>query len=468
MEHKKEVDVSEWYNEVVEAAGLCDKRYPVKGMNIWLPYGWKIMQLIDKKIRKEFDATGHSEVCFPLLIPENEFQKEAEHIKGFSAQVFWVTHAGDNPLDIKLVLRPTSETAMYSMFSIWIRSHADLPLKIYQIVNVFRYETKQTRAFIRVREIHFFEAHTCHADAEGSEGQIKEDIQIMENLGKALALPYILHKRPDWDKFAGAVYSLGADLLAGEKALQIGTIHQYHENFAKAYNILFEDKDGTHRHAHQTTFGLSERLVGAVVGVHGDNSGLILPPEIAPYQVVIVPVPKKEKKEVVEGYAMEIQKLLMDAGIRVHLDLRDLRPGNKYYDWELKGVPLRIEVGERESAGGTVTAVRRDTREKITIAREGLADVVKSLLTKVQADLYERAAKALEANIHWITSIEEGRNRRGILRFNWCGSEDCGMGIEKGLDVSILGIPLNVNARSGRCIVCGKPTEMIADAGRSL
>ncbi|MEM3513355.1 MAG: proline--tRNA ligase, partial [Thermoplasmata archaeon] len=405
MEHKKEVDVSEWYNEVVEAAGLCDKRYPVKGMNIWLPYGWKIMQLIDRKIREEFDATGHAEVCFPLLIPESEFQKEAEHIKGFSSQVFWVTHAGENPLDIKLVLRPTSETAMYSMFSIWVRSHADLPLKIYQIVNVFRYETKQTRAFIRVREIHFFEAHTCHTDANDSERQIKEDIQIMEKLGKALALPYILHKRPDWDKFAGSVYSLGADLLVGEKALQIGTIHQYHENFAKAYNILYEDKDGNHKHAHQTTFGLSERLVGAVVGVHGDNAGLILPPQIAPYQVVIVPVPKKEKRELVESYAMEIQKLLADAGVRVHLDLRDLRPGNKYYDWELKGVPLRIEVGEKEKVEGCVTVVRRDTREKKTIPKDNFVEEIKGLLERVQEDLYAKAEKTLQENIYWIDNI---------------------------------------------------------------
>ncbi|MEM3494056.1 MAG: proline--tRNA ligase [Thermoplasmata archaeon] len=468
MEHKKEEDVSEWYNEVVETAGLSDKRYPVKGMNIWLPYGWKIMQLIDRKIREEFDATGHSEVCFPLLIPETEFQKEAEHIKGFSSQVFWVTHAGDNPLDIKLVLRPTSETAMYSMFSIWIRSHADLPLKIYQIVNVFRYETKQTRAFIRVREIHFFEAHTCHTDAEDAERQIREDIRIMENLGKALALPYILHRRPDWDKFAGAVYSLGADLLVGEKALQIGTIHQYHENFAKAYNIRYEDREGNHRYVHQTTFGLSERLVGAVVGVHGDNSGLVLPPAVAPYQVVIVPVPKKEKKEAVEAYAKEIWKLLMEAGIRVHLDLRDLRPGNKYYDWELKGVPVRIEVGEREILENTVTVVRRDTKEKGTIGKVNLAEEMRTLLTKIQEALYEKARRELEAQTHWIGTIEEGKNKKGVLRFNWCGEESCGLEIERLLDVSMLGIPVNVPAKKGKCIICGKETEIVADAGRSL
>ncbi|MGC8912978.1 MAG: proline--tRNA ligase [Thermoplasmata archaeon] len=468
MEHKKEEDISEWYNEVVELAGLCDKRYPVKGLNIWLPYGWKLMQLIDRKIREEFDRTMHSEVCFPLLIPESEFQKEAEHIKGFSSQVFWVTHAGDNPLDIKLVLRPTSETAMYSMFSIWIRSHADLPLKIYQIVNVFRYETKQTRAFIRVREIHFFESHTCHANAEESESQIKEDIEIMENLGKAFALPYILHKRPDWDKFAGAVYSLGADLLVGEKALQIGTIHQYHENFARAYNIMYEDVDGSHKYVHQTTFGLSERLVGAIVGVHGDNSGLVLPPNIAPYQIIIVPVPKKEKKEQIEDYAKSIFELLKNSGFRVHIDLRDLRPGNKYYDWELKGVPLRIEVGIREMEEEKLTLTRRDTREKKEVSKSNLVEEVKYALENIQKSLYENAKKALEKNVHYVRTLEDAKNKPGIIRFHWCGGEDCGMEIEKYLDVSVLGIPVNEKLGAGRCIICGKETEIIADAGRSL
>jgi len=468
MEHKKEEDISEWYNELVELAGLCDKRYPVKGLNIWLPYGWKIMQLIDAKIRKMFDDTGHAEVCFPLLIPENEFQKEAEHIKGFSAQVFWVTHAGENPLDIKLVLRPTSETAMYSMFSIWIRSHGDLPMKLYQIVNVFRYETKQTRAFIRVREIHFFESHTCHADAEDAERQIKENVGIMEKLGSALCLPYILHKRPDWDKFAGAVYSLGADLLIGEKTLQIGTIHQYHENFARAYGIMYEDRDGSHKYCHQTTFGLSERLVGAIVGVHGDNSGLILPPSIAPYQVVIVPVPKKELKEKIENYARQIYEALNKEGIRVHIDLRDLRPGNKYYDWELKGVPLRIEVGQKEMEEEKVTVAVRNTKEKITLAKEKLVSDIKSLLDAFASQLYEKARKELEENVHFINSIEEGKNKQGILRFNWCGKEACGIEIEKRLDVSVLGIPVNEKSKHGKCIICGAETDIIADAGRAL
>ncbi|HEQ79109.1 MAG TPA: proline--tRNA ligase, partial [Euryarchaeota archaeon] len=195
-----EEEFSQWYNDVIERAQLCDKRYPIKGMNIWKPYGWKVMKLIDRAIHEEMERTNHDEVCFPLLIPEDEFQKEADHIEGFGDDVYWVTHAGKNGLEVKLLLRPTSETAMYSIFPLWIRSHGDLPLKIYQIVNVFRYETKQTRAFIRVREIHFFEAHTCHVDFEDAERQIAEDLEVMERISRDLCIPYFMNKRPEWDK----------------------------------------------------------------------------------------------------------------------------------------------------------------------------------------------------------------------------------------------------------------------------
>jgi len=210
---KKDEDFSEWYASVIEKAELRDKRYPIKGMDVWLPYGWAIMKRVDQAWREEFDATGHREVNFPLLTPETEFKKEAEHVKGFEPDVYWVTHGGLNPLDIRLVLRPTSETAMYPMFALWIRSHADLPLKLYQIVSTFRYETKMTRTFLRVREIHFFESHTAHATFEDAEQQIQEDLQIHERLMRRFCLPYLVSKRPDWDKFPGAHYSLGADTL---------------------------------------------------------------------------------------------------------------------------------------------------------------------------------------------------------------------------------------------------------------
>jgi prolyl-tRNA synthetase len=249
----KEENFSEWYNEIVELAGLTDKRYPIKGMNVWPAYGWKAMQLIDHFIRRELDATNHGEVNFPLLIPETEFKKEKEHIKGFDAEVYWVTHAGLNPLDIRLLLRPTSETAMYPIFALWIRSHSDLPLKTYQIVNTFRYETKQTRAFIRVREIHFFESHTCHATEEEAQQQVEEDFAILENLMIHLCLPYRLLKRTEWDKFPGAYYTVGIDTyMPGGRSLQLGSIHHYRENFSRPFEIKFEDKDGGTKYVHQT------------------------------------------------------------------------------------------------------------------------------------------------------------------------------------------------------------------------
>ena len=281
---------NEWYLDIVEKAGLSDKRYPIKGMNVWTPYGWKIMRNIDTYIREEFDK-DHDEVSFPLLIPETEFKKEKDHIKGFDSEVYWVTHAGLDELDVRLVVRPTSETAMYPMFSLWVRSHQDLPLRIYQIVNTFRYETKQTRPFIRVREIHFFESHTCHDTEEDAQDQIEADIEILKSFMKKLCLPYYLLRRTDWDKFPGAHYTVGIDTVVPNlRTLQLGSIHHYRTNFSVPYDITYEDENGEHKHVHQTTFGMSERLLGAVISVHGDEKGLCLPPAIAPFQMVIIPI----------------------------------------------------------------------------------------------------------------------------------------------------------------------------------
>src|SRR5438094_301587 len=256
---RKDEEFSEWYNGVIDRAELSDKRYPIKGMNVWRPYGWAIMKLIDQAMREEFDSTGHGEVNFPVLIPETEFQKEADHVKGFEGDVFWVTRGGLNELDVKLVLRPTSETAMYPMFRLWIRSHADLPLKVYQIVPVFRYETKMTRTFMRVREIHFFEAHTAHATYEDAEQQIQEDLQINERIMRLLCLPYLISRRPDWDKFPGAYYSLGTDtLLPSGRAAQVATFHQYRDNFAK--NVVTAVRRDTGEKRELPREGLPERL----------------------------------------------------------------------------------------------------------------------------------------------------------------------------------------------------------------
>ncbi|ASI98462.1 proline--tRNA ligase [Thermococcus celer] len=470
-------EFSEWYNELIETAGIQDKRYPVKGMNIWLPYGLKIMRNIEGFIHAEMERTGHDEVLFPALIPETEFQKEAEHIAGFEGEVFWVTHAGHEPLDVRLIMRPTSETAMYSMFSLWIRSHADLPFKIYQIVNVYRYETKHTRPLIRVREIsRFFEAHTAHDSFEDAERQIKEDLEIFDRLANLLALPYIISRRPEWDKFPGAYYSLGAEVMMPDgRTLQIGTMHNYKQNFARAYNIQYETENGEHEFVHQTTFGMSERLLAAVIAIHGDDRGMVLPPTIAPIQVVIVPIPKKNAEADVFAYARELAEELRTAGLRVHVDERDIRPGRKYYDWELKGVPLRIEVGPRDVEGKNAVLARRDTLEKVTVERDKLVDEVRTTLDKIHENLYDRAREFLEGHIKRVETIEEAKevfeDRRGIVEIPWCGEEKCGLEMEEILDAKMLGTPYpegKAKAPVGKkCPVCGREAKFIARFART-
>ncbi len=469
---KKAEDFSEWYNEIVERANLTDKRYPIKGMNVWTPYGWKIMQAIDADIRKGFDATGHQEVCFPLLIPEDQFAKEKEHIKGFDAEVFWVTHAGLNKLDVRLLLRPTSETAMYPMFSLWVRSHADLPLKTYQIVNTFRYETKQTRAFIRVREIHFFESHTCHADFEDAERQVNEDYDILAKLAKRWCIPYKLLKRTDWDKFPGAFYTVGVDtLLPSGRSLQLGSIHQYKENFSKPYEIKYEDDKGEHHYVHQTTFGMSERLVGAVVAIHGDDKGIVLPPDIATMQVVIVPVLAKGETEKVSAAAKTLHAELQAAGIKAHLDDRDVRPGAKYFDWELKGVPLRLELGKRDIDQGKVTFVRRDTFEKSKAELKDLPAATKTLFEAIQANLAERSRKVLEDRLTTATSIDELRvfmEQKRFVRINWCGDINCAERLKEQVSGEIRGTLWDHKEEpTGPCLVCGDPAKNVAYVSRT-
>ena len=477
---------SEWYNEVIEKADLSDKRYPIKGMNVWRPYGWKAMRMIDDLIRTELEGTDHGEVNFPLLIPQTEFAKEGDHIKGFDAEVYWVTKGGLNELDVPLLLRPTSETAMYPMFNLWIRSHTDLPLKIFQLVNVFRYETKMTKTFIRVREIHFFEAHTAHADLEDAERQIKENLGILERFARKLCVPYLVLKRPEWDKFAGAFYTLGIDCLMPDgKTMQLGSIHQYKTNFSVPYEITYENEKGEHEHVHQTTYGMSERLLGAILGVNGDDRGIVFPPAIAPIQIVIVPILIKNKKEDVMKESLALIEELKSKGYRVHLDDRDMRPGAKYYDWEMKGVPLRLELGPRDIADKKVVAVRRDTGEKSFIQREDLMEYIANSMKGMETDLWKAAEERLHAGITEIGYIQEGVDVENILKMHWCGEEDCAREVETYLELTILGTPPDDNAEKdgdvaveggtegegsqkqmAPCVNCGKPTGTVIYASK--
>lgn len=457
---KKNEDFNEWYNEIVELADLCDKRYPIKGMNVWRPYGWKLMTYVDKLTREEMEKTDHQEVYFPLLIPESSFKKEEEHIEGFGSEVYWITHAGLNKLEERWLLRPTSETAMYPTFALWIRSHADLPLKTFQIVNTFRYETKQTRAFIRVREIHFFEAHTCHVDFKDAEKQIQEDKEIAGRLFKRLCLPYLFSKRPDWDKFAGAYYTISIDVLMPSlRTLQLGSIHQYRDNFAEPYEISYETEDGKHAYCHQTTYGMSERILGALVGIHGDNKGLIMPLEVAPTQVVIIPIIFKGKEKKVMDACEKLSKELKKNGYRAKIDTRDITPGNKYYDWELKGVPLRVEIGPKDVDKNQITLVRRDTSEKKPVSQSDSIKTIKKEFDEISKKLYDNAKKLFDENFHNVKTIEEAKKLKGIIELPWCGVEDCALEIENILDGNTLGEPIEDLKCDHPCPVCNKPAK---------
>ncbi|MEA3199824.1 MAG: prolyl-tRNA synthetase [Thermoplasmata archaeon] len=475
---KKMENFSEWYNELVEKADLIDKRYPIKGMDVWRPYGLSVMRAIDQAIRDGMVRTKHQEVEFPLLIPQGEFNKEADQIKGFGGEVYWVTKGGNNDLDIPLVVRPTSETAMYPMFALWVRSHKDLPLKIFQIVSVFRYETKQTRSFIRVRQIHFFEAHTAHADYEDAERQILEDLELTAALCEKLCLPYSLSKRPDWDKFPGAHYTVAADAMLPElKTLQIATHHHYKDNFAKAYDIKYENAAGEHVFAHQTTYGISERILGAVVAVHGDDKGLMLPPAVAPWQAVVVPILFKGK----EGGVVEAANALADkmraAGFRVHVDDRDETAGFKFNDWEMRGVPIRIELGPKDMEKGQCVMVRRDNGAKSFVAQADAAKGLAETLASYAEGLKERAYATLTQNVHDVKTSEEAKKTVGIARAGWCGSDECGLAIQTATEKTLLGVPIDVafpsfqqqehhkrlvlpgRGFSGHCAACGKATH---------
>ncbi|MCI4349117.1 MAG: proline--tRNA ligase [Thermoplasmata archaeon] len=462
----------DWYLAVVEAAGLSDKRYPVKGMNVWTPYGFLARRQLDRVMSREIEATASRPVEFPTLIPANEFQKEGEHIKGFDAQVFWVTKGGSTELDMPLALRPTSETAIYPVFALWVRSHRDLPLNVYQIVNTFRYETKTTRPFLRVREIHFFEEHTCQVDEAAADARVRSNLEAFAKMAHSLALPFVPVRRPEWDKFPGAYYSVALDIpIGGVRTLQIGSIHHYQENFSKPYGISYETPEGNRKPVQQTTFGLSERLIGALLAVHGDAKGAVFPSEIAPYQIVIVPISGKGA-DGMDAFIGGLATRLQDRGLRCWVDRSEDRPGAKYYKWETAGVPLRLEIGPRESAAGTVTAVDRLGR-KGSIGPTDLEAGIVRKLSEFDEELRKRALATFQQSFATATTLEELRNSKHVRVVPWCGTEACGHAIETAIDGSLLGVPesdlpIAVPA-PGLCVACHStgPTKW-ALAGQPL
>lgn len=460
-------DFSEWFHNILEEAEIIDSRYPIKGMHVWLPNGFKIRKNT-LNILKDILDKEHDEVLFPLLIPEDELAKEAIHVKGFEEEVYWITHGGLTELNKKMALRPTSETAMYPMFSLWVRSHTDLPMKFYQVVNTFRYETKHTRPLIRVREITTFkEAHTVHSSREDAEKQVEDAIKIYKEFFDILGIPYLITKRPVWDKFPGADYTMAFDtLLPDGKTLQIGTVHNLGQTFAKTFEITFETPEGEHEYAYQTCYGLSDRVIASVIGIHGDDSGLCLPPEVSPYQIVIVPIIFKKGGEEVIAACSEIQSKLKDAGFRVHLDDRDLRAGKKFYDWEMRGVPLRVELGPRDLSNNNAVLLRRDTMEKVNISlADDIVEQVNNLMSDISLNMREKALEKMNGQIREVITIEGAKesieSEKGIISFSWCGEEACGKEIEEKANVDILGIQ-EEDEISGKCFHCGSEAKFKA------
>jgi prolyl-tRNA synthetase len=456
---------SEWYNELLLMAEIMDVRYPVKGLYVWFPFGFDVRKRTYAIIRELLDK-DHKEALFPLLIPENEFMKEAEHIKGFENEVYWVTHGGKNELDMKLALRPTSETAIYPMYKVWVRSHADLPIKIYQIVNTFRYETKHTRPLIRLREITSFkEAHTVHATWEEAADQVKEATRIYKEFYRRLAIPTIVSKRPDWDKFPGADYTMAVDtLMPDNKTLQIGTAHHLGSNFAKTFDIKYEDINGEQVLAHQTCYGISERSIAALISLHGDDKGLVFPPEIAPIQVVIIPILFGKSDETLNA-CREVAQRLKAKNIRVALDETDERPGAKYYKWEMKGVPLRVEIGPRDLKNNAATVVRRDTGNKENVPLADIESEIEKRFIAIHESLFKKAQESLERRLIACTTIEEVKENisNGIAKIPWCGVRECGLAMEEAVGAGILGIPEGeLGKGTGICPVCKKETKNIA------
>ena len=488
-------EFNKWYPAIVEIADLVDKRYPIKGMDVWKPYGLTAMGLIDSLARREMSRTGHHEHRFPLLVPEDLLEKENklvsilkaaresgvdpsemrfdEEASGFKKEVYWVTHGGENKLEMPMFLRPTSETPMYTMFSLWVRSHADLPLKTFQIVNTFRYETKQTRSFIRVREIHFFEAHTVHADQTGADEQIEEDAEMVQRIMHDLCLPSLVSKRPVWDTFPGAWYTMAADVvMPNGRTLQVATYHHYKDQWANAFDLSYEDPEGNTKPCHQTTFGMSERLLGAVVGMHGDDKGLILPPAIAPIQVVVLPIAAHADSNV-EPAAQALSERLSASGIRVELDTRDVRPGVKHYDWEIKGVPIRLELGPRDLSAGNVVLTPR-TGSKFEISIEEAEKSVLESLEGLAEDLRQRAKSLVSDkvqpfpfdNLNYDDSQESPIENGIVYQIAFQGNDSDAEFLEKKTGLTLLGECVDEFPEERNCIITGKATKKMQHIAR--
>jgi prolyl-tRNA synthetase len=454
-----------WYANAVRQAELADYS-PVKGCMVIKPYGYALWENIQRALDKMIKDTGHQNAYFPMFIPESFLQKEKEHVEGFAPECAVVTHGGGKKLEEPLIVRPTSETIINFMFAKWVQSWRDLPLLINQWANVVRWEMR-TRLFLRTTEFLWQEGHTAHATPEEAEEETLKMLEVYRQLAEDwLALPVLTGQKTENERFRGAVrtYCIEAMMRDG-KALQAGTSHNLGQNFARAFGIQFQSQAGPLEYAWQTSWGVSTRLVGAIVLGHGDEKGLILPPKIAPYQVVIVPIYKTdEEKATVLERCKQIEAQLKDQ-IRVHLDNRDnYTPGYKFNHWEVRGVPVRLNIGPKDVANNVVEIAIRHSGEKVRgVSQDGLTKHVMDLLDKVQKDLFQRAIDFRKQNTHQLSSYDDFKKKldenNGFIETHWCKDGDCELKIKEETKATIRVMPFDWKPTPGKCVRCGKDTD---------
>jgi prolyl-tRNA synthetase len=470
---KKKDNFSEWYSEVVQKCELADLRYNVKGFLVFQPWAVLAMEKMYGVLEGVMRRKGHKPYWFPTVIPESNFKIEGDHVKGFTPEVFWVTEAGNAKLTEKMALRPTSETAFYQMFSLWIRSYKDLPFKTYQRANVFRYETKATRPFLRSREFHWVEGHCAHSTKEEAMGQVREDMEtVKEVLHDNFGLPFIFFDRPAWDRFAGAEKTFAADVLNPDgRVVQQPSTHLLSQGFSKGFNVMFKDKDGKDKYPWITCFGPAiSRIFASVIIVHGDDKGLRFPWKIAPLNVVIVPI--KEDMEIIkkaEKLRDEIQKITS-----VEIDNSDKSAGEKFNYWEMKGVPVRIDLGLKDIEKKKLTVFRRDIDKKEVIDEKDIIKYLKEVEKESGENLTKQADKIFEGLVKSAKSKDEVKKiieKGGIARCMFCTiereGEKCAEIIEKETGAEVRGTNLEVEEAKGSCVVCGKEAKKVVYVARA-
>lgn len=454
-----ETNFTQWFTDVVLKTELVDYG-PVKGTMVIRPYGYAIWENIQKDMDKRFKETGAENAYFPLLIPMSFFTKEAEHVEGFAPEVAVVTHAGGAKLEEPLAIRPTSETIIGTMYSKWIQSYRDLPVMMNQWCNVMRWE-KTTRPFLRTSEFLWQEGHTVHATEEEAMEETMRMLNVYKTFAEeTLAIPVFTGRKTEKEKFAGAVATFGMEaMMLDGKSLQAGTSHYLGQNFSKAFDIKYLDKDGKLKYGYTTSWGTSTRMIGAIIMVHGDQRGLVLPPRVAPVQAVIIPV--AAHKGGVTEKAQEIESALKAAGVRVKTDLREMSPGWKFNEWEMKGVPVRIEIGPRDIEAGHAVIMRRDTLEKSTVSLESLAETVTKLLDTIQKDMLEasrarRDKKVVHADT--LQGILDGVEGQNFVKAGWCGCRECEDKVKEFASATAR-VMCDEEGVPERCAICGKPAK---------